>query len=114
MKFLEQHKNLEACTCVKVSCSLVGKDDSRIVHKGPCYCHTLHLTARHLVTLMVEAFAEANCLQGFDGTLLAFCGADRRVIHEWQFNILHTCRLRQKIIVLEDKANLPVSKYCPF
>ena len=111
VEFLEEDENLERRTCVEVSGCLVSKNDGRIVNQSTGNGYTLHLSAGHLVRLMIESLAEAHSLQRLNGTLLALLGTNRSVIHQWQLNILHTRGLLQKVIVLEDEAYLTVAQY---
>ena len=111
VEFLEKDENLERRTCVEVSGCLVSKNHGRIVNQCAGNGHTLHLSAGHLVRLMIESLAEAHSLQRLNGTLLALLGTNRSVIHQRQLHILHTRGLRQKVIVLEDEAYLTVAQY---
>lgn len=111
VQLLEENENLERGACVEVSRCLVGKNHGRVVHQRACYRHTLHLSARHLVRLMVETLAQSHSLQRFHGTLLALLSSDSGVVHQRQRHVLHACRLRQQIVVLEDEANLAVAKH---
>ena len=90
--------------------TLIGENHGRVVHQSSGDGHTLHLSTRHLVALVIESLAQAHSLQGFDGTLLALLGCNRRVVHQWQLYILHTGSLRQKVVVLEDETNLAVAE----
>ena len=75
MKFLEQDKYLERCTCVKVSGCFVGKDYRRIVDQCTGDGYTLHLSAGHLVGFMFQPVAQPHSLQRFDGTPATFGSA---------------------------------------
>ena len=84
----------------------------RVVYQCPCYGHTLHLSARHLVGTVVKPVAKTYCLQGGDGSLAALFGADAGVVHQWQFNVLNARGLRKQVVVLENEPYLAVAEHC--
>ena len=63
VQLLEQYQNLVAGSCVKVSCCLVGQNNSWIVHQCAGYGYTLHLTTGHLVAFMFQTVTQSNSLQ---------------------------------------------------
>ncbi len=74
VELLEEDENLETGSCVEVTRCLIGENHGRVVDQGAGYGHTLHLSTRHLVALVIESLAQSYSLQGFDGTLLALLG----------------------------------------
>ena len=110
IELLEEYENLETGSGIEVTRSLIGENHGRVVHQSSGDGHTLHLSTRHLVTLVIESLAQAHSLQGFDGTLLALLGSNGRIVHQWQLHILHTGSLWQKVVVLEDETNLAVAE----
>ena len=110
MEVLEEAENLEAGACVEVSRGLVGQYDGGVVHQCAGDGHALHLSAGHLVALVVQSVAQAYGFQCFDGCLLALAGGVGLVVHQRQLDILHGCGLGQQVIVLEDEAYLAVSQ----
>ena len=113
MEFLEEHENLKRCARVQVSGGLVCEYYRRVVHQCAGYCHTLHLSSRHLVGLVVEAVAQSDGLKSVHCALVAFGCAHFAVIHERQLHVFHTRGLRQKIVVLEDESDFAVAQYRP-
>ena len=81
IELLEEYENLETGSGIEVTRSLIGENHGRVVHQSSGDGHTLHLSTRHLVALVIEALAQAHSLQGFDGTLLALLGCYGRVVH---------------------------------
>ena len=106
MQLLEEHEHLERRTGVEVTGSLVGQQHGGIVDQRTGDGHTLHLSARHLVRLMFQTVAQAHGLQSLDGSLAALLGVIFRIVHQRQFDVLHSGGLRQQVIVLEDEAYL--------
>ena len=110
IEFLEEDEHLERGAGVEITRSLVGQDDGGVVDEGARNGHALHLTAGHLVGLVVETFAEADSPEGAYGTFAAFGRLDLGIVHEGQLDILDGCGLGQEVIVLEDEANLAVAE----
>ncbi len=110
VELLEENQNLETGSRIQVTRCLVGENHGRIVHQCSGDGYTLHLSTRHLIALMIESFAQSYSFQSFDGTLLALFCANGRIVHQRQLYIFHARGLWQKIVVLEDEANLAVAQ----
>ena len=76
IELLEEYENLETGSGIKITRSLIGENHGRVVHQGSGDGHTLHLSTRHLVALVIESLAQPHSLQSFDGTLLALLGGN--------------------------------------
>ena len=108
IEFLEQHKHLKRGVSVEVTCGLIGEEHSWVVHQSTGNGHTLHLTTRHLVRLVIHSVTQSYSLQGLDSLLATFSSRNLRVVHQWQLHIFQGCGLRQQVVVLEHEANLTV------
>ena len=113
MQFLEEHQHLERRTRVEVSRGLVSQEDGRTVHQCAGNGYTLHLSARHLVALVIQTVAQSYGLQCLDSSLTAFPRRVLAVVHQGQFHVLHGRRLGQQVVVLEHEANLLVAQPGP-
>ena len=109
VEFLKQDKHLERRAGVEVTGGFVGEDDGWVVDERTGDGYTLHLTAGHLVGLVLEAVAEADFDECLDGTLTTLLGLDLGIVHQWQFDILDGRGLGQQVVVLEDEAYLAVA-----
>ena len=82
-----------------------------VVDQGAGDGHALHLSAGHLVGLVLQAVAQADGHEGVDGAAAAFGGADRGVVHQGQLDVLHRRGFRQQVVVLEDEADFAVAQH---
>ena len=80
MKLLKQHENTVGCAGVKISGSLIGKYDDRVVYKSTCYGNTLLLSSRHLIAFMIQPVMESHCLKSLRGHVTALSRRHFRVI----------------------------------
>ena len=110
VELLEEHEYLEAGARVEVARGFVGEDYGGVVDQGAGYGYALHLSARHLVAVVVEPLAQSYGLEGDDGTLLALVGTHGGVVHERQLDILHAGGLGEQVVVLEDEPYLAVAQ----
>ena len=110
MQLLEEDKDLIGGAGVEVTGGLVGEDDGGVVDQGTGNGHALHLSARHLVALVLQAVAESHGLQGGNGSLATLSAVVFLVVHEGQLHVLHGGGLRQEVVVLEYEANLAVTQ----
>ena len=67
----EQFHNLDTCFAVQSAGRFVRQEDIRVIDKGTGDSHTLHLTAGHLVRLLVELVAQTHLFEGFLSTFSA-------------------------------------------
>ena len=98
---------------VETARRLIGKDHGRFVDQGSCHGHTLLLTAREFVGLVVGAVGESQKLQQLLGARLGLAApfaSDKRGNHD----VLQGRKLRQKLVELEDKADMAVAEIGQF
>lgn len=74
---LEKGQYGEGCSGVEVSGCLVGKQDDGIVDQCTGYRHTLLLTSRHLIALVIQSLAQSHFAETTLRTLRTFLRADR-------------------------------------
>lgn len=79
IQFAEQLHHLHAVLGVEITRRLIGKDDARLAHHGTGYRHTLLLTTRELVGIMLGTMAELYLAQDVEHSLLAFRLADAKI-----------------------------------
>ena len=82
MQLLEQYQNLERGTGVQITRGFVCQDNRGIVHQGAGDGYALHLSAGHLIGLMLQSVAQSYGLQGFDGAPPPFGSRDGGVVHQ--------------------------------
>ena len=105
MQFLQKYEDLEARAGVEVPRRLVGKDDGRIVDQGTGDRDALHLSARHLVALVLQTVAEAHRDEGLHRFLAPLRRTVGRIVHERKLDVLDGGRFRQEVIILEHKSH---------
>ena len=111
IEFLKEHEDLKRRTGIKITRCLISENHGRIVDQRAGDGHTLHLTTRHLVGLVIESVAQSHSLQGFYRPTETFLGRHIGIVHQRQLHVLHRCRLWQQIIVLKDKTYLAVAQH---
>ena len=81
MQLLEEHQNLERGARVQIAGGFVCQYYGRVVHQCASNGHALHLSAGHLIGLMLQTVAQAYGFERFDGPAAAFGGRYGRVVH---------------------------------
>ena len=114
MQLLEEDENLEGGARVKVSSGFVRKDDRRVVDQGAGDGDTLHLSAAHLVALMLKSVTQSDGFQCLDRPSVSLLGGNASVVHEGEFDIFDSRGLGEQVVVLEDKTNFAVAQYGTF
>ena len=72
MQFLEEHQYIERCACIQVACRFVREYYGGIVDKGPRYGHPLHLSAGHLVGLVLKTVSKTHGFKSLHCTAAPF------------------------------------------
>ena len=100
----EKIHDLHAGIAVQRPGGFVRQQDIRIVHERPGDRHPLHLSAGHLVRLLVELISQPHFLKRFHSPLPALClpdaGDGQRQLH-----IRQDCLVRDQVIALEHEAD---------
>ena len=100
---LQHPQHFAAGVAVQCAGRLIGQNDRRVPHQRPGNGNTLLLAAGKLVGAVPELITQAHLLQHLFGPGVALGAADAR-IHQRHLYVLHQVEPRQKIILLEDKA----------
>ena len=94
---------------VEASRRFIGEHHSRVVHQSPCHCHTLLLSARQFVGLMLGAVGESHEVQQFHATFLSL--AFRHSRYEGRnHDILKRREFWQQLMKLEHEADVSVAE----
>ena len=88
---------------------LVGKDDLGPGDEGAGDCHTLLLSAGHLVGHVVRPLSQPEAVQVFQGKGVAFAAA-HALVEEGKRHVLHRVLERNQVEGLEDEANHAVAE----
>ena len=91
---------------------LVGQKNIRIVDDGAGNGHALHLTARHLVGLLVELISQTHLFQRLCGSSAALGLGDARQ-SQCQLNVGQNGLVGDEVVALEDKADAVVAVGVP-
>jgi hypothetical protein len=111
VQLLEEHQHLETRPRVEVPRCLVGQNDRRVPHQCPSDGNTLLLATGKLVGAVPELIAQTHLLQHLFGPGVALGAADAR-IHQRHLHVLHQVEPWQKVVLLEDEAQLLVPDVC--
>ena len=109
VQLLKQRQNAERRARVEVAGSLVGKNQHRVVDQRAGDCHTLLLSARHLVRLVHHAVVQPHGVEGFLGAASALLGSDCGVVEKRQLDVLHRSGFRQQVVVLKHESDFAVA-----
>ena len=96
---------------IKASRGFISKDQFGIVHQGTCYSHTLFLATGKFVWFVAGTLCKSHKVQQFHGTLFSFLvrGACYEGRHH---HIFQGSELGQKLVKLEDEADVAVAETC--
>ena len=109
---LQKLHNLNAGFGIQCACRLVSEKNIRVVHQRTGNCHTLHLTAGHLIRLFMKLIAKTNFLQCLFRSLAAFA-AGKTTNGQRQRHIGKDRLVWYKIITLEHETNGMISVGIP-
>ena len=110
--FLEKVHDLNRCLGVQSSGGLVGQEDLGIVYQGARDGYALHLSAGHLVGLLVGLLPEADFFQGVQSHLPALVSGDA-ADRQCQLDVLQDSLVGDQVVGLEDKADRVVAVGVP-
>ena len=100
----EQIHDLYAGIAVQRPGRLIRQQDIRVVHQRPGDRHSLHLSAGHLVRLLVELVSKTNFLQRLHRPLPAFCLSDAGD-RQCQLDIGQYSLVRDQVVALEHESD---------
>ena len=109
---LEEIHDLHGGLGVECAGRFVGEQDLRVIDQGAGDCHTLHLTAGHLVRLLVDLVAEAHLFEHLLCALSALRLGDARE-RQCELDICEHALVRDEIVGLEDKADRVIAVIVP-
>ena len=101
---LQQLHDLHGGFGVQSAGGFVSQQDLGIVDQRPGDGHTLHLTAGHLIGLLVQLVAQAHLFQRFDGSAAALGFLDAGE-GQGQFHVGQDTLVGDQVIALEHKAD---------
>ncbi len=110
VELLEEHQDFEAGAGIQVTGCLVRQNNGRVVDESARNGYALHLSARHLVALVLQAVGKSHGGECLDGCLAAHLGGVLAVVEQGQLHILHSRGLGEQVVVLEDEAYLAVAQ----
>ena len=110
--FFQQIHDLDTGLGVQSAGGFVRQQDIRVVDQGPGDCHTLHLSAGHLVGLFVDLVAQTHRFQGLLGPTLALAGGDAGD-GQGQLHVGKNGLVGDQVVALEHKADGVVSVGIP-
>ena len=100
---------LFSCFRVKVSCRFIGKNDIRFHDQRPGYGDPLLLPAGELAGFVADAMSEADTFQQCLRPLFGL--AARNPVNEGRHHgVFQSAELRQQVVQLKNKTDLPVAK----
>ena len=100
VELLEHPQNLDARVRIEIARRFVGKDQRRAIHQRSGNRHPLLLSARHLIGMVVHAFAQAHVLKRLARTGVALAGRDARV-QQGKLDVLQCSGARQQVETLK-------------
>ena len=107
----EQFHDSQTALRVEITRRLVGENQLRLAHHGASYRHTLLLTARELLRIVLCAVAQAHLAQNLRNTLATFL---RRYAHvaQLQVDILLNGKFVDEVEALEHEADASATVAC--
>ena len=107
----EQLHYLLSVLGIEVTRRLVGQDKARFAHHGTCYGHTLLLTARELLWIVLGTMAHVHTAQDVQHPLLTLALGHVQVL-ELQFHVLLHGEFVDEVETLEHEAYASLAQTC--
>ena len=108
MELFEHVQDFGTRRAVQVPGGFISQQDAWVVHKCAGDCHTLPLTARQLVGLVIHTIAKSNLLE-HGRCLCAACLRVHAGVNEWKLNVVQRRCSWQEIERLKNETNLLIA-----